>query len=133
MSGPAGNILERERFQGFKDGLEAAGLPSIPAWSFPGITRSRPALRQVRICWRDKTSERRLLHQRRNGHRAHAHPFVRRAESADDISVAGFDDIEFAAVAEPALTTIHQPRRELGQAAATTSSICLQGAVVQAD
>jgi LacI family repressor for deo operon, udp, cdd, tsx, nupC, and nupG len=36
----------------------------------------------------------------------------------DQISVAGFDDIEFAAAAEPALTTVHQPRRELGQTAA---------------
>ena len=45
----------------------------------------------------------------------------------DDISVAGFDDIEFAAVAEPALTTIHQPRRELGQAAATVLIDLLQG------
>ena len=45
----------------------------------------------------------------------------------EDISVTGFDDIEFAAVAEPALTTIHQPRRELGQAAATTLINLLQG------
>jgi LacI family repressor for deo operon, udp, cdd, tsx, nupC, and nupG len=45
----------------------------------------------------------------------------------EDISVAGFDDIEFAAVAEPSLTTIHQPRRELGQAAATALIDLLQG------
>jgi LacI family repressor for deo operon, udp, cdd, tsx, nupC, and nupG len=45
----------------------------------------------------------------------------------EDISVAGFDDIEFAAVAEPPLTTIHQPRRELGQAAASALIELLQG------
>jgi LacI family repressor for deo operon, udp, cdd, tsx, nupC, and nupG len=44
-----------------------------------------------------------------------------------DISVAGFDDIEFAAVAEPSLTTIRQPRRELGQAAASALIDLLQG------
>jgi LacI family repressor for deo operon, udp, cdd, tsx, nupC, and nupG len=33
-----------------------------------------------------------------------------------DISVVGFDDIEFAQYVEPPLTTIHQPRREIGRA-----------------
>jgi LacI family repressor for deo operon, udp, cdd, tsx, nupC, and nupG len=43
-----------------------------------------------------------------------------------DISVAGFDDIDFAGVAEPPLTTIRQPRRELGQAAAAALTALLQ-------
>lgn len=37
----------------------------------------------------------------------------------DDISVVGFDDIEFAQYVEPPLTTIHQPRREIGRATMT--------------
>lgn len=36
-----------------------------------------------------------------------------------DMSVVGFDDIEFAQYVEPALTTIHQPRREIGRATMT--------------
>ena len=35
----------------------------------------------------------------------------------DDVSVVGFDDIVLAEAVEPQLTTIHQPRREIGQAA----------------
>ena len=37
-----------------------------------------------------------------------------------DISVLGFDDIHAAATHHPPLTTIHQPLRSMGQAAATT-------------
>jgi len=34
-----------------------------------------------------------------------------------DISIVGFDDIAFASLTEPALTTVNLPRRELGQMA----------------
>lgn len=37
-----------------------------------------------------------------------------------DVSVLGFDDVLIAATNNPALTTIHQPLREMGQAAAST-------------
>jgi len=35
----------------------------------------------------------------------------------DDVSVIGFDNIELSAVIHPPLTTIHQPKYEIGQAA----------------
>ena len=37
-----------------------------------------------------------------------------------DVSVVGFDDVLTAAMSHPPLTTIHQPLRAMGQAAATT-------------
>jgi LacI family repressor for deo operon, udp, cdd, tsx, nupC, and nupG len=37
-----------------------------------------------------------------------------------DLSVVGFDDIRFAQYADPPLTTIRQPMRELGEAATRT-------------
>jgi LacI family repressor for deo operon, udp, cdd, tsx, nupC, and nupG len=128
VSGPAGNVLEQERFRGYRDGLEEAGIPFDPALVFPGnytigagveagrelVSRSsRPT---ATFCTSDES----------------AIGLMRTLISAglrvpEDMSVAGFDDIEFAAVTEPALTTIHQPRRELGQAAASALIGLLQG------
>jgi LacI family transcriptional regulator len=36
----------------------------------------------------------------------------------NDVSVVGFDDIPYAQHTEPQLTTVHQPMRQMGQAAA---------------
>jgi len=35
----------------------------------------------------------------------------------DDVSVIGFDNVEFAGIVNPPLTTIHQPKYEIGEAA----------------
>ncbi len=126
--GPANNILERERFSGFKDGLEAAGLPFDPSLVIPGdytiesgVTAGEDLVaRSVRPTAVFCTSDEMAIGLMRT-------LFSAGLRVPEDISVAGFDDIEFAAVAEPALTTIHQPRRELGKAAATVLIDLLQG------
>jgi DNA-binding LacI/PurR family transcriptional regulator len=46
-----------------------------------------------------------------------------------DVSIAGFDDIEMASYFEPGLTTIHQPAYEMGQKAAHLLLDILSGVV----
>jgi LacI family repressor for deo operon, udp, cdd, tsx, nupC, and nupG len=132
VCGPADNVLERERLRGYRDGLAAAGLAPGPDLVWPGdysleagvevgagiLARGdRPG---AVFCSNDEM----------------AIGLMRTLISAgvrvpEDISVAGFDDIEFAAVVEPPLTTVHQPRRELGQAGAAVLLDVLAGRKAQ--
>ena len=48
-----------------------------------------------------------------------------------DVSVAGFDDIEFAQYSDPALTTISQPAEDIGRTAMNVLVQLLEGANVQ--
>ncbi|WP_114943098.1 LacI family DNA-binding transcriptional regulator [Microvirga calopogonii] len=128
VSGPASNILERERFLGFKDGLTASGLPFDPGLVIPGDYTIETGVMagQDIVARADRptavfcTSDEMAIGLMRT-------LFSAGLRVPEDISVAGFDDIEFAAVAEPSLTTIRQPRRELGQAAASALIDLLQG------
>jgi LacI family transcriptional regulator, repressor for deo operon, udp, cdd, tsx, nupC, and nupG len=128
VSGPSENVLERERFRGYREGLRSSDIPFDPALVIPGDYTIESGIRaggelarrsdrpSAVFCTSDEM----------------AIGLVRTLLSAglrvpQDISVAGFDDIEFAAVSQPALTTIRQPRRELGQAAASVLVDLLQG------
>lgn len=128
VSGPPGNILERERFQGYREGLLAAGLPFDPDLVVPGDYTLEAGMAAGRTVAARATRPTAVFCTSD----VMAIGAIRTLASAglrvpDDVSVAGFDDIEFAAVAEPPLTTIHQPRRELGQAGATALIDLLQG------
>ncbi len=133
VTGPPGNVLEQERMAGYRDGLRAdaiefdANLVITGDYTVEsGVAAGRDLLARASrpsavFCSSDQM----------------AIGLMRALHSAglrvpQDMSVAGFDDIEFAAVAEPALTTIHQPRRELGQAAATVLVDLLSGRPTQA-
>jgi LacI family repressor for deo operon, udp, cdd, tsx, nupC, and nupG len=128
LSGPAGNVLERERFRGYRDGLRRAGLPFDPDLVLDGdysleagVAAGQVVAQSIHrptalFCTSDVMAIGAMRTLASAGLRV-----------PEDISVTGFDDIEFAAVAEPPLTTIHQPRRELGQAGATALVDLLQG------
>ncbi|GLY06064.1 MULTISPECIES: LacI family DNA-binding transcriptional regulator [Actinoplanes] len=48
----------------------------------------------------------------------------------EDVAVVGFDDIPMAAHSQPPLTTVHQPMREMGEAAARTLLAHFEGAAL---
>ena len=50
----------------------------------------------------------------------------------DDVSVAGFDGIEFADYCEPPLTTVRQPREAMGRTAAELLVRLIRGEAIPA-
>jgi LacI family transcriptional regulator, repressor for deo operon, udp, cdd, tsx, nupC, and nupG len=118
VTGPDTTGLRSTRLNGYLAALAAAGLPADPSHIIPGDfsadsgARAADALlalipRPTAVfCANDEMAMGLIGALARRGVRV---PL--------DISVAGFDDIQFAACFVPAITTIRQPRRAMGEAA----------------
>lgn len=115
----AANDRARRRVEGIRDVLSAAGMQAdaLTLVETPyGIENGEQALRTILtenpkttaiMCVNDVLAIGALRAARSLGLRV-----------PDDISITGFDDIEIAQLAEPALTTVHVPHREMGKRAA---------------
>lgn len=112
ITGPQTWWEARQRVQGWREALAAAGLSALeargdwyPASGANGMTnllRQQPDLEAVFAC-NDPMAAGALQAARRLGRRV-----------PDDLALVGFDDVPEAAYYEPALTTIRQPLTELG-------------------
>ena len=128
VCGPAANVLEKERFAGYRDGLTKSGQEFEAAFVWPGDYKLESGMvvaRQIIASERRPTAVFCSNDEMAIG-------LIRGLATAgllvpDDISVAGFDDIEFAGMAGPPLTTIRQPRRELGRHGAAALLELLRG------
>jgi LacI family repressor for deo operon, udp, cdd, tsx, nupC, and nupG len=128
VCGPATNVLEKERFAGFRDGLAKAGRVFDADFVWSGdykLDSGMAVARQIMASERRPTAVFCSNDEMAIG-------LIRGLVSAglrvpEDISVAGFDDIEFAEMAGPPLTTIRQPRRELGRNGAAALLELLHG------
>ena len=118
VTGPASNILTAERLSGYRRALQEAGLEPDPTLEFPGDF----SLKSGRAAFDHYTA----MADRPTGlffaNDEMAMGFLSTAYQAGvrvprDLSIIGFDDIHFAQSCIPALTTIHQPRAEMGVAA----------------
>lgn len=119
ITGPLERIISRQRLQGYRQALAAAGLPAEARLEAPGdftcaggrtaahrLLAAKPRPTAI-FCSNDESAVGALLAARDLG-----------LAVPEDLSVIGFDDIMLAEIAQPALTTIRQPRLAMGAAAA---------------
>ena len=121
LAGPERNILDGDRRGGFARALRAAGLDAAQAVAYPGDFTFRAGERAARAWLAAPAEARPTAIFAANDEMAIG--FVKTARAAgarvpDDVSIIGFDGIDFADYCEPTLTTVFQPRREIGARAA---------------
>jgi LacI family repressor for deo operon, udp, cdd, tsx, nupC, and nupG len=116
--GPQRSPLTRDRLRGYRLALRSAGIGRddalIAQGDFSMISGREAALKLFAsrtpptaiFCFNDEMAMGAVQWLKGAG-----------LSVPDDVSVAGFDDIEFASFCDPPLTTIEQPTRELGNAA----------------
>jgi LacI family repressor for deo operon, udp, cdd, tsx, nupC, and nupG len=132
LAGPDGNILEAERYRGFRDGVAAAGIEMTQR--YPG---------DFTFAAGTAAAGRFLTEQHRPtalfaANDEMAIGFLKNVRSAgvavpDELSIIGFDGIAFADYVEPTLTTFRQPRRELGGTGARLLLRAMAGQTIGAD
>jgi DNA-binding LacI/PurR family transcriptional regulator len=128
IQGPPDTPTGVKRLAGFRDALELAGLPLDPRLVVPGdytMSAGRAGMAALLelenpptavFCANDLVALGALETAKQRGY-----------QIPRDLSIVGFDDIEEAEYALPPLTTIWQPPRRLGTAAAETLIERLRG------
>jgi LacI family transcriptional regulator, repressor for deo operon, udp, cdd, tsx, nupC, and nupG len=119
IRGPEGNIEAEERLAGYTEALRAAGISLEDDLVWTGDFYLGSGI---------EAAGRFLARAERPtavfaGNDQMAMGFITELKNAGiavprDVSVAGFDDIEYSVIFDPPLTTMHQPRAEIGRLAA---------------
>jgi DNA-binding LacI/PurR family transcriptional regulator len=121
----------RDRYQGYVAAMEKAGLSVQDSWRLPGPRTKQAgfeasaqflALKDhptAAVCWNDLVAIGLMNGIARAG-----------LVPGTDVSVTGYDDLEEAAIATPALTTVWNGQREVGRRAARVLLDRLNGAEV---
>ena len=119
ISGPSGHFIDAERWGGYRDALQERGVRAGSIVHLPGDFHVASGLaagaRFLRLLRRPTAifaaSDMMAIGFMRAVHKAGL-------RVPRDVSVVGFDGIEFADYCEPPLTTIRQPRESMGRKAA---------------
>ena len=112
ISGPSDWLESRERVEGWRATLQAAGVE--PPAPLPGDWSARAGYDHGRRLSADPRSDGDLRRQRPDGARRAARDARGRARVPDEVSVVGFDDIPEAPYFTPPLTTVRQDFIEVG-------------------
>lgn len=133
IAGPDTAVLCQFREQGYQQALRRSGITRNPDYSVSGdfsFESGAQAVRQLLalsepptaiFCHNDTMAIGAIQEAKRLGTRV-----------PQDLSVVGFDDIQFAQYCDPPLTTISQPRYEIGRQAMLMMLELLRGNDVQA-
>jgi LacI family transcriptional regulator/LacI family repressor for deo operon, udp, cdd, tsx, nupC, and nupG len=127
-------LSNRNRHTGYREALTDAGITPVPAWTVTAPRyiendvmvgqRSFPHLWDAGIsavfCYNDRVAIGALMACHEQG-----------IDVPSACSVVGFDNIEFTQYVTPPLTTIHQPKREMGQLAMRMILDLLKGETVE--
>ncbi|MCB1487778.1 MAG: LacI family DNA-binding transcriptional regulator [Bauldia sp.] len=117
ITGTEGNVETGERIKGYRDGLTAAGIPVENSLIWQGAfsfeAGMEAAQRFLGLGAKRPTAVFAASDEMAIG-------FIKTVKDAGidvpgDVSVAGFDGIEYSAIYNPALTTVIQPRTEIGR------------------
>jgi DNA-binding LacI/PurR family transcriptional regulator len=146
VTGPANHSDDLDRLAGYRQAIVEAGLALDPALIVPGTgrvgggQRALPALTALAdsptavFCYNDMTAMGLLRAAREEG-----------ISVPGDLAVVGFDDVPLASYIEPPLTTIAQPKLDMGkramemaldllsrggQAGGVTSNVVVQGKLI---
>ena len=119
ISGPRGNVLEKERLAGFRKGLANAGVKRESLVLFDGDFTFRAgadAARRFAAMQPRPTAVYAANDEMAIGFLKAIHAVGMQVPR--DASVVGFDGIDYADYSEPTLTTVRQPRYAIGATAA---------------
>jgi LacI family repressor for deo operon, udp, cdd, tsx, nupC, and nupG len=116
ITGQSTSLLTRDRESGYRAAMRKAGLPVENGWvvegqlSIEGAVNActqlleHPARPTAIFCANDEMAFGCMHQVKKQG-----------LSVPRDVSVMGFDDIRYAGVMEPALTTVAQPARQIGE------------------
>lgn len=119
VNGPADFLCARARLDGFRAALDEAGLPFEPELVRPGRFRFEDGLEQgLSLLGGQRRPTAVFAANDMQALGVYAAAYRMGLRIPEDLSVIGFDDVEFGQWAVPPLTTIRQPLAEMGAAAA---------------
>ncbi|EEA96704.1 LacI family DNA-binding transcriptional regulator [Pseudovibrio sp. JE062] len=119
LMGPQDHPRSIERYKGYKTAMEAAGLPVEEKWQSAGLLTASGGYEGMKqILEADSQPEAIFAFNDLMAMGAYRAIQERGLRIPEDISVIGYDDVEYASYMAPTLTTIKQPSFELGLSAA---------------
>jgi hypothetical protein len=129
VRGPSGNGEAAERYRGYREGLQQAGLPIDPDLIVPGAFVLLSGTKAVELLLDERgASPDAIVAANDESARGALEALQRRGVRVpDDVAVIGFDDVADAELCHPKLTTVAQPLVELGVQAALQLGRLLAG------